>query len=159
MARPIPLPENVKIRTTISLPARLAAAASAYRVAHPDENLNDFSAVIAEALTEYLKAHHPGLIEEAVAMLRKSPADFVQAEAWLCIKMDTHTHLLSGYVAEEEQAAYGTPPEPSSTVEKIIQRGAAKEAQAKPGALDRGPRGDSPGRATPKAQPKAKAPK
>lgn len=110
MAKPLPSPEYVKIRTTVSLPAWVKIAADAYRKGNPLENLKDFSAVVTEALVEYIKIKHPELLKEAIASLRKNPMNYEQAEE----------HLLA--VAEER------PPKanhPEQSAELIIAKMAA----------------------------------
>lgn len=114
MPRALPSPENTKLRTSISLPARLMAAANIYRHAHPEANFDDFSALIAQALTEYLERHHPGLLAAAVAALRKHPKNYNAAE----------TELILGLYPKQRDdveafAAEGEKPPTTETDEKI----------------------------------------
>lgn len=122
MPRPTPLPENTKIRTTVSLAARLVAAANAYRVAHPNENLPDFSAVVAEALTEFMEKHHPGLIAAAIDAIRRNPTHYEAAEQ----------EVLA--VAEDKQAPYGKG-HANSDLDRVIEEASQKQA-AGAGAID-----------------------
>jgi hypothetical protein len=74
MARPQPAPENVPVRTTVSLPKKLTAAGERYRSEHPDEEISDFSMLLRRALRDYLDKKHPGLIEEVARELRSDYA-------------------------------------------------------------------------------------
>ena len=70
MARPIPSIEDTKIRTTISLPRKVHALAERYRELHPEENLSDFSAVVAVAIINYASIVEPRLFVEVIAQIK-----------------------------------------------------------------------------------------
>lgn len=74
MPRPRPQPEDEKVRTTISLPAKVVAVAEGYRTRHPEENLPDFSAVVARALIDYAARKHPDLLQECIRNIRDKAA-------------------------------------------------------------------------------------
>lgn len=127
MPRPVPSPENEKVRTTISLPARIVTAAKSYAVTHPMENLDGFSAIVSEALTEYLEKRHPGLVTAAAEMIRG--------------EIYTAPEVGEGILAEDAGTGF------SSDVQKILRRGVELERRQALGAVAKGGKAAKPNRA------------
>ena len=138
MPRPVPSPENEKVRTTISLPMRIVTAARSYAVTHPVENLDGFSAIVSEALTEYLEKRHPGLVGAAAEMIREG--GYLQEEP------------AGGMVAEDGPAGF------DSDVQRILRRGVELERRQALGGAAKGGKAARPTRRKPGAIPRAKAP-
>lgn len=126
MPRPVPSPENEKVRTTISLPARIVTAARSYAVTHPMENLDGFSAIVSEALTEYLEKRHPGLVTAAAEMIRR--------------EIYSAPDIGDGIVEEDGGAGF------SSDVQRILRRGLELERRQALGAAAKGEKALKPNR-------------
>jgi hypothetical protein len=77
MARPKPTQENLKVRSTVSLTLTVRTAADIYRENHPEEYLDDFSALVSRSLVEYIEKRHQGLIAAVAKELRSG---YVQEE-------------------------------------------------------------------------------
>ena len=75
MSRPLPPPEDVRVRPTVSLPKKVVVMAERYRALHPEENIQDFSALVARSLIDYAHRKHPELLRDVVMELRQAPIE------------------------------------------------------------------------------------
>jgi hypothetical protein len=80
MAKPLPPPEDARVRTTISLKAKIYRMAERYRAMHPEEELDDFSAVVSRALVHLAKANHPELLAQVIEEIRRESATAARDE-------------------------------------------------------------------------------
>ena len=77
MAKPKPPLDERRMRTTVSLQAKLVMAADRVRAELPGLLLRDFSDTVARALYEYLERQSPGVVARVAAHLR---AEYQPAE-------------------------------------------------------------------------------
>lgn len=91
MPRPAPSPENAKVRTTVSLPRKAFEVAEKYREMHPEEDLRDFSALVARALLAYAEKRHPDLLGECIKQIRAASMTVVKRKQEIAVQVGSPT--------------------------------------------------------------------